>query len=170
MQVTAYALGRTLGEQVVDDGGVRLSVAVDTAVALVQRDDAPGQVVVDHAVAEVVQVNALGSGVAGQEEAYGAVLGAEVLDDALLFHVVEATVEALDGGGLEFEGGGELPFQVGKGGDPFGKDHDAFVLPAAPPVQLVEQLFEGGKLAVGAQVEHGVEEVQALFQVVVLGG
>ncbi len=56
----------------------------------------PGQVVVDHPVAEVVEVDPLGTGVAGEEQADGTGLGAEVFDDPLLVHVRQGAVEALD--------------------------------------------------------------------------
>ena len=60
---------------------VGLAVAVDTAVALLDADQRPRHVVVDQLVALAVQVDALGGHVTGEQDAYGGVGQAEVLDD-----------------------------------------------------------------------------------------
>ena len=71
-------------------GLVLLPVAVDPAVALLDADQRPRQVVVDQVVALAVQVDALGGHVAGEQHAHRLVRQAEALDDLLLLLVGEA--------------------------------------------------------------------------------
>ena len=86
-----------VGYQVVDSGNMLLAVAVDAAVTLLQRDERPGNVVVKHSMAVVVQVHALRAGIGAEQQPDTAVLLAEVFDDLLLLYIAEAAVELRNG-------------------------------------------------------------------------
>ena len=80
-----------------------LAVAVNAAVALLHPVRVPGDLEVHQAVAVVLQVDALGSGVGGQQDAHEALCGAGLERglDALALRVVHAAVQrqqALAGG------------------------------------------------------------------------
>ena len=77
-------------------GLVDLAVAVDAAVALLDADQRPGQVVVDQVVALPVHVHALGGDVAGEQDADRRVGEREALDDLLLPGVGKPAVHELD--------------------------------------------------------------------------
>ena len=65
-----------LADEVVDEHALRsLPVPVDTAVALFEAVRVPGDLEVDHPGAVVLKVDAFGSGVGGQQDADGTVLG-----------------------------------------------------------------------------------------------
>ena len=81
------------GQQIVDHRRLLLAVAVNAAVPLLQGDQRPGDVEMDHQVAVVVQVHALGGDVRRQQDADRAVRLAERLDDAGLLHVRQAGME-----------------------------------------------------------------------------
>jgi len=68
-------------------GLVFLAVAVDAAVALLDADQGPRKVVVDQQMALLVQVDAFGRDVAGEQDAHWVVAQAEPLDDVALLLV-----------------------------------------------------------------------------------
>ena len=77
-------------------GLVFLPVAVDPAVALLDADQRPRQVVVDEVVARAVHVHALGGHVSGEEDPHRLILEAETLDDPLLLDIGEPAVHDVD--------------------------------------------------------------------------
>ena len=77
-------------------GLVFLPVAVDPAVALLDPDQRPRQVVVDEVVALAVHVHPLGGHVAGEQDPHRLVREGEALDDLLLLDVGEPAVHDVD--------------------------------------------------------------------------
>ena len=79
-EVVLNVLIGCLLDEVMDVRGLLLAVTVDTAVALLKGDERPGKVVVEHPVAEVVQVHTLRTGIRADEQPNSAILFGEVLD------------------------------------------------------------------------------------------
>ena len=92
-QVTGERLGLGVEQQRRDLRRVPLAVSVDAAVALLDPDQGPRDVVVDELVALLVQVHALAGQVAGDEHADGRRGLLEALDDVLLLVVGQAAVQ-----------------------------------------------------------------------------
>ena len=95
-QVAGEPLAGRVEQQRGDPRRVLLPVPVDAAVALLDPDQAPRDVVVDQLVALGVQVDALGGDVAGDQHPDRRVLLLERLDDPLLLVVGQAAVQDLD--------------------------------------------------------------------------
>ncbi len=109
-------------------GLVLLAVAVDPAVALLNADQRPGQVVVDEVVALPVHVHTLGRHVAGHEDPDRLVGERETLDDLLLLIVGEAAVHDVDLARLgEAQTLRQDPVQPGEGGHALREDDRAGV-------------------------------------------
>ena len=72
------------------DGLAALAIAVDAALALLVAGGVPGEVVVDHGVEEVLEVDALGEAVGADEDAAGVLLegGIQVGDVGVVVLVV----------------------------------------------------------------------------------
>ena len=113
--------------------GVLLAVAVDAAVALLEDHERPGDVEVDHPVAEEVEVDALRGHVGGDEEPNRGLFLAEVLDDPLLLDVGQAAVEHLDLFSLQAEVRRQVLFEELQGLDALGEDDQP--VPGSLPVQ-----------------------------------
>src|SRR5699024_9171636 len=123
-------------------GGRLLAVSVDPAVALLDADQRPGQVVVDELVALLMQIDAFGGDVTGEEKAHRIVAQTELLDDPLLFVLTGGfPVHDLDGAavgqpalgltlsfvdlpGCEAEHLRNGPSEPWECGDAFGEDDD----------------------------------------------
>ena len=85
----------SLGYKIIYNGGLLLTISVDTTIALLQGDKAPGDIIVEHDMAEVVQVHALRTGVAGNEHSYLAVFLGKVAHQLFLLCVGHRAVKAL---------------------------------------------------------------------------
>ena len=127
--------------QGVDRGGVALPVAVDAPVALLEADKGPGDVVVHEQVALLVQVEALGGHVRGQEHPDRGTLLAEGLHSGLDGVVGLAGVEGADRVLGHVQAAGELARQHLNGVNAFGEDDDTGVAVLAH----AELLQEGGE-------------------------
>ena len=131
-----------LADEVVDPHPLRLlAVPVDAAVALLQAVRVPGDLEVDHAGAVVLEVDALGGGVGGQQDADGTPLGVglERRLDPLPVLRVHAAVHRHQPVAAGEPLGGEDALQPVLGGPVLGEDDDPLVGPlAAGPDVLVE--------------------------------
>src|SRR5262249_53088897 len=103
------------------------AIPVDPAVALLDPDQAPRDVVVDQLVALLMEVHTFRGDIAGDQHADRARLLLEVPDDLLLLDVADPAVEHLDLLCTKLEVLGELVAEPVQGADPFGEDHDARV-------------------------------------------
>ncbi|GAB3653091.1 hypothetical protein GCM10028833_25790 [Glycomyces tarimensis] len=137
--LTSGSLG---GHEVVDLGAVALAVAVNAAGALFELVGVERDVVVDQAVAVVLEVDALAGGVGGEQDAQPVVggVGLEGQADLLAVFDVHAAVEERDAVAAEALGAEEVVEPV-EGVAVLGEDHDAVVQPLA--VGLARRVEEG---------------------------
>ncbi|EGG27494.1 hypothetical protein PA08_0761 [Cutibacterium modestum P08] len=127
-KIATEGWARRLQQQGGDLRGVTLAVSVDAAIALLNADEAPGDVEVDEFVALLVQVDALAGDVTGDQHADGGVRLFEGLDDLLLFGVAEATVQHRDLVGGEGQVVDETITQPVQGGDSLSEDNGSLRL------------------------------------------
>ena len=99
-----------LGKQVIELRLLFLAVAVNATVALLEGEQRPRDVEVNHPMAEVVQVDALGSDIGRDEQAQRRGFVAEGFDDGLLVHVGHAAVKGRDLVGAQSEVQGQIFF------------------------------------------------------------
>ena len=118
-----------------------LTVAVDAAVALLQCDEAPGNVVVEHYMTEVVEVDTLTAAVAADEDTYLTVLLGKVAHHIFLLGVGERTVKAFHLVAAELELTHDSLLQILHGGYTLGEDDDALLLILLP--NLLQFQLEG---------------------------
>ena len=118
-------------------GLVFLPVTVDPAVALLDADQRPGQVVVDEVVALAVHVHALGGHIAGEQDSHRLILQREPLDDLLLLGIGEPAVHEVDLAWLgEPEPLRQGPVQPLEGRDALGEDDRAGRAGGPTPISL----------------------------------
>lgn len=146
-----------------------LAVAVDTAVALLDADQGPGDVVVDELVALAVEVDTLRCHVSREQDAHGGVRQAEVLDTLHLLLVGETAVHdprgLLQRLPLEAESRRDRPTQPLQRLDALGEHHDPGVALRADPdgPELLDEGFELRRVLfrhAGREVFEAVQRVQ----------
>ena len=105
---------------------MQLPIAVNTAIALLNADQGPRDVVVNQLVALQVEVHALRSHVPGDQHTNGARGLLEGLHEFLLLHVREAAMQNAHLVRLELQVPRQVLSQPFQGGNPLCKDHGAF--------------------------------------------
>ena len=130
-----------------------LTVAIHAAIALLHAVGVPGNLEVDQAGAVVLQVDAFGGGIGGEQDAHRGFLGVGLEGglDRFALVVRHAAVDhhqpAVRGEALA----GQQVEQPFLGGAVFGEDDDALFVPLAAGAQgLFQPVDEGLGLAVGA--------------------
>ncbi len=88
---------RGVGYHIVDVWCLGLAVTVNATIALLKGNERPRQVVVEHAVAVIVQVDTLAAGITAYQHADVAVALAEVLYHLLLLDIAQRAVKEGDG-------------------------------------------------------------------------
>lgn len=82
-----------MGNHIVDIWRLGLSVTVNATIALLKGNERPRQVVVEHAVAVIVQVDTLASSITAYQHADVAVALAEVLYHLLLLDIAQRAIK-----------------------------------------------------------------------------
>jgi hypothetical protein len=157
---TVRASGIALADEVVDvHAGGALAVAVDAAGALLHAAGVPGDLVVDEAGAVVLEVDALGRGVGGEEDARPGDLGTGLeggLDGLALIggHAAVEREQAIVGGETLGREQAEQPVLggavLGEDDDALGRGGDAVGPGAVRAEGAAQPVDEGARLAVGA--------------------
>ena len=91
------------GAEVVDDWAVALSVTVDASIALFDGGWRPGNIEVDEVMASIVEVDAFGCHIGGQQQADFFILSSKAVDDGHLFMIGHPAIEDGDLLIAEFE-------------------------------------------------------------------
>ena len=124
-EVAAESRVGGFGAEVVNDGAVALSVAVDASIALFDGGWRPRNIEVDEVMAGIVEVDAFGCNIGGQQQPDLFILSSKAVDDGHLFMVRHAAIE--DGELLiaEFERLAEVVLEAIEGDFAFNKDDGA---------------------------------------------
>jgi hypothetical protein len=120
-----------------------------------------------------VEVDALGGGVGGEQDAHRALAVAEVLDEGLLGSVVEGAGEECRSRRREAEGALQAVLKDSQGSEALGEDDDALVAGGVGDARAAEQVEQGGEFARrgGGGAGGGAGELaEAIEQGAVVGG
>ena len=163
-----------VADEVMDMHLVRLlAVAIHPAVALLHAVGVPGNLEVDQLGTVVLQVDAFGGGIGGEQDADRGFLGVGLEGglDRLALIVGHAAVDHLQPAVLGEAFAGQQVEQPFLGGAVFGEDDDALVVPLAAGAQgLLEPVDQGLGLAVGALAGLGGVFAELLEQGLFFGG
>ena len=85
----------SLSYKIVDNRRLFLSITVYTSITLFKGDKTPRNIIVEHDMTEIMQVDSLRTGIAGDEDTNFAVFLSKVIHHFLLFGISERSVKTL---------------------------------------------------------------------------
>ena len=112
--------------QVIDNGALLLTIAVDTTITLLQSNQTPRYVIVEHDVAIVMKVDTLWTTITGDEDANLTILFGEVTYHLFLFGIRKWTVKAYHLFFVELKLTHDTLLQILHGSNTLGKDDNTF--------------------------------------------
>lgn len=130
--ITTHTWVGAFAEQVTDQRLTLLAVAVNTAVALLEDHQRPGDVEVDHPVAEMVQVDTFRGDIRADQQAQRTALLVEGLNGGCKLTVWHITTQHANLAGFERAVARQVVLEELEGTDALGEDHQAIVILLAP--------------------------------------